>query len=407
MFVEFMLKNFANHKNTIIKLFGPVVLLIGANSSGKTNLLKGIHFMSKIVSRARPLQKQSDSNEEEMRTRIKPKEFRTFYYRWAKGEPMELSCKWKDARDNKILYSFKIFEKNNQILGKEALIVKINNAEEKIFETKESESLNLRLKIQNENLEKNYMQVINAFFADLASIYFFHFQPSALKGLIKQETLLKKDNVLLLPGALGPAGENFPEIVEYVRDNEKKVYDKMVSFLRIIDEKFESARVEKGKLRWFYKPEKHIPRLYNFTTDQVSDGFIKAAVIALLISLDRSPSMILLEEIENGINPLNIRQLLKWLYQAVGTSNSIARGYITQFILTTHSPIVLREFADNLKCVYSLRRMDKEFLSIVKNLEEVIRTFVEVGTIEGELTEESVKISKEQLESLWLEGLIG
>ena len=407
MFVEFMLKNFANHKNTIIKLFGPVVLLIGANSSGKTNLLKGIHFMSKIVSRARPLQKQSDSNEEEMRTRIKPKEFRTFYYRWAKGEPMELSCKWKDARDNKILYSFKIFEKNNQILGKEALIVKINNAEEKIFETKESESLNLRLKIQNENLEKNYMQVINAFFADLASIYFFHFQPSALKGLIKQETLLKKDNVLLLPGALGPAGENFPEIVEYVRDNEKKVYDKMVSFLRIIDEKFESARVEKGKLRWFYKPEKHIPRLYNFTTDQVSDGFIKAAAIALLISLDRSPSMILLEEIENGINPLNIRQLLKWLYQAVGTSNSIARGYITQFILTTHSPIVLREFADNLKCVYSLRRMDKEFLSIVKNLEEVIRTFVEVGTIEGELTEESVKISKEQLESLWLEGLIG
>lgn len=407
MFVEFMLKNFGNHKNTIIKLFGPVVLLIGANSSGKTNLLKGIHFMSKIVSRARPLQKQSDSNEEEMRTRIKPKEFRTFYYRWAKGEPMELSCKWKDARDNKILYSFKIFEKNNQILGKEALIVKINNAEEKIFETKESEYLNLRLKIQNENLEKNYMQVINAFFADLASIYFFHFQPSALKGLIKQETLLKKDNVLLLPGALGPAGENFPEIVEYVRDNEKKVYDKMVSFLRIIDEKFESVRVEKGKLRWFYKPEKHIPRLYNFTTDQVSDGFIKAAAIALLISLDRSPSMILLEEIENGINPLNIRQLLKWLYQAVGTSNSIARGYITQFILTTHSPIVLREFADNLKCVYSLRRMDKEFLSIVKNLEEVIRTFVEVGTIEGELTEESVKISKEQLESLWLEGLIG
>jgi AAA15 family ATPase/GTPase len=407
MFEEFALKNFGNHKNTTIKIHGPVVLLIGANSSGKTNLLKGIHFMSKIVSRARPSKGQGNEGEIINRTRIKPNEFRTFYYRWAKGEPMELSCKWKDARDNKVSYCLTIYEKDHQILGKEKLIVKINNNEEKCFETEESEYLNLRLQVQNENIEKNYKQVINAFFADLASIYFFHFQPSALKGLIKQESLLKRENGLLLPGALGPAGENFPEIVEYVRDNEKKVYDKMVSFLRIIDEKFESVRVEKGKLRWFYKPEKHIPRLYNFTTEQVSDGFIKAAAIALLISLDRSPSMILLEEIENGINPLNIRHLLKWLYQAAGTSDSIVRGYITQFILTTHSPIVLREFVDNLKCVYSLRRMDKEFLSIVKNLEEVIRTFVEVGTIEGELTDKGVKISKEQLESLWLEGLIG
>ena len=407
MFEEFTLKNFGNHKNTTIKIYGPIVLLIGANSSGKTNFLKGIHFMSKMVSRARPSKGQENKEDRINKTRIKPYEFRTFYYRWAKGEPMELSSKWKDVKDNKVTYSLTIYEKEHRILGKEKLIVKINNKDEKCFETGESEYLNLRLQIQNENIENNYKRLINAFFVDLASIYFFHFQPSALKGLIKQESLLNKENGLLLPGALGHSGENFPEIVEYVRDHEKKVYDKMVSFLRIIDEKFESVRVEGGQLRWFYKPQKQIPRLYNFTTEQVSDGFIKASAIALLISLDKSPSMILLEEVENGINPLNIRHLLKWLYQAAGTSNSIARGYITQFILTTHSPIVLREFVDNLKCVYSLRRMDKEFLSIVKNLEEVIRTFVEVGTIEGELTEKGVKIYKEQLESLWLEGLIG
>lgn len=404
MFLEFKIKNFGNHKESIVKLSGPVGLFIGANSAGKTNFLKALHFMSRIAARSRPTQNNSSPIE---KTKIKPHEFNSYYYRWAKNNPMELSCRWQDTQGNNVFYKITFFPKDKSVLGTEEIQFIDMNKKEWVKQTRPSNNINLRLKIQEELTGARQLKIINAFFADLASIYFFHFQPSALKGLIKEKALLEKEGGILLPSAMGFAGENFPEIIEHIRDKEKKVYDKMVSFLQIIDEKFQSVRFEQHRLRWFYKPDKQNPKLYNFTTDQVSDGFIKAAAIALLVSLDRAPSLILLEEIENGINPLNIKYLLKWLYAASGRADSIRRGYITQFLLTSHSPIVLREFASQLEDVHVFRRIDKEFMCIVKNLKEVVQTFIEVGTITGELTEQGPELSKDKLESLWLEGLIG
>lgn len=404
MFLEFKIKNFGNHKESIIRLSGAVGLFIGANSAGKTNFLKALYFMSRIVARACPAHNSCSCLE---KTKIMSYEFHSYYYRWAQDSPMELSCKWQDVNENNVFYKITLFPEEKDILGTEKIQYLDKNKKEWSKQTHTSKHLNLRLQIQKELTNERQLKIINSFFADLASIYFFHFQPSALKGLIKERALLEKESGILLPSAMGFAGENFPEIIEHIRDKEKKVYDKMVSFLQIIDEKFQSVRFEQDRLRWFYKPDKQNPRLYNFTTDQVSDGFIKAAAIALLVSLDRAPSLILLEEIENGINPLNIRYLLKWLYAASGNVNSIRRGYITQFLLTSHSPIVLREFASELDDVYVFRRIDKEFMCIVKNLKEVVQTFIEVGTIAGELTEQGPILSRDKLESLWLEGLIG
>lgn len=407
MFESFTLKNFCTHKNTEIKFCGPVILFIGGNSSGKTNFLKGIYFLSKIVSQARP---RDDIENIRERTRIKRQEFNSFYYRWANDEPMELSCKWRDREENFVEYKVSIRSLEKKIVGKEFIFIKPKNGDGFKDQTNETEYLDLRINIHEADLDPEIKKIGSRFFADLSSICLYHFQPYVLKSSIKSrptQELMGKKNKLILPWSLEKEGENFVEIIGYIRDNEKKIYDKMISFLRIIDEKFESVRKENSNLRWFYKPEKSIAKLYNFTTEQISDGFIKCAAISLLVSLDKAPSLIMLEEIENGINPLYIRYVIKWLYQATGEKNSILRGYVTQFILTTYSPIVLREFVDNLNCVYTFRRMDKNFESKVNNLQEVIKMFIEVGTIDGEIDNEKVIITKDQLESLWLKGLIG
>lgn len=53
MFEKIRIKNFRTHVDTAINL-NNLTLVIGANNSGKSNLLAGISHFSKLVSRAFP-----------------------------------------------------------------------------------------------------------------------------------------------------------------------------------------------------------------------------------------------------------------------------------------------------------------------------------------------------------------
>jgi predicted ATPase len=146
------------------------------------------------------------------------------------------------------------------------------------------------------------------------------------------------------------------------------------------------------------------------TSDSVSDGFIKAAALALLVSLRNPPALILMEEIENGINPGNIQEIMDWIWQATAAPD---KSKTPQFILTTHSPSVLREFNNYLDCVYTTRLQKKGFQSDVRNLSQALDTLIGIGTVEGEVStdpntgEVRVEMPKYQLAELWYSGTIG
>lgn len=53
MFKKFTLRNYKTHRLTTIEL-NAVTLLIGNNSSGKTNLLSGIQHFASLVRRGNP-----------------------------------------------------------------------------------------------------------------------------------------------------------------------------------------------------------------------------------------------------------------------------------------------------------------------------------------------------------------
>ena len=123
------------------------------------------------------------------------------------------------------------------------------------------------------------------------------------------------------------------------------------------------------------------------------------------------PALILVEEIENGISQRNLGRFVDWLRQAAGTRNSTDRGYNTQFIITSHSPSVLREFSDHLDDVYFVRLDKRGYKSVVRNLNSSLSAFVDLGTVEGEYEERDgksiVRISPERLIDLWYSGAIG
>ena len=152
-------------------------------------------------------------------------------------------------------------------------------------------------------------------------------------------------------------------------------------------------------------------RLDEFAPGVISDGFLKAAAIALLTTARQAPAVILIEEIENGVNPANIQEFMSWLWQAAGEPGASSQRRKPQFVLTSHSPAVLRDFVDNLENVYTVRLERHGFKSDVRNLAEALDTLIGIGTIDGEIIEsdgrKTVKIPRSELSELWYSGTIG
>jgi hypothetical protein len=115
-----------------------------------------------------------------------------------------------------------------------------------------------------------------------------------------------------------------------------------------------------------------------------------------------------LEEIDNGINPGNIREFLSWIFKASHANSDLI---VPQFVLTTHSPVVIREFNDKLEQVYNFRLDKAHHKSDVRNLNAALDTLIGIGTVDGMIEEKSgkrhVRIAPNSLTDLWLSGAIG
>jgi hypothetical protein len=82
-----------------------------------------------------------------------------------------------------------------------------------------------------------------------------------------------------------------------------------------------------------------------------------------------------------------------------------------QFILTTHSPSVIREFADRTDCVYNVHlRKKKGYISEVSNLSDALKTLIKFGAIKEETVVEDegvVKIRPYALTEMFYNGVLG
>jgi predicted ATPase len=89
-----------------------------------------------------------------------------------------------------------------------------------------------------------------------------------------------------------------------------------------------------------------------FNSQQMSDGVLRLLAITTFLYLDRIPSLLTLEEPENGVHPQLVRevvQILRELTQRKPPNQC-------QVFFTTHSPYVLDEFFDHPDEVYCMDR---------------------------------------------------
>lgn len=433
MFTKITLKNYRTHKLTTLEL-GPVTLLIGNNNSGKSNLFAGLDHFAWLVRRANP-----QHNKE---AKVTVRDYFPHRYRLAgEGiEPMSITIDWTTGDQQQITYEIELYKNDSnhvemnsregEVGCRERITIKLSNKESKEITSgynKPSNLINLRRKIESDtSLPKLEKDLCRSFFRDFANIFSYHFQPAFLKGLasaqprskhnLSDNEPTKKENISI-PVELGYYGDNFQDILIHTKEKEERTFSRFNALLRRFEaaKNFISVRPDNNnpqKVIWeFDLGRKETSRsLDDFPAEVVSDGILKAAVIALLISLRRPPTLTLLEEIENGINPGNIQLLIDWIWQSA-TPNPA--GNIPQFILTSHSPSVLREFSEHLDNVYVTRLDKRRFQSDVRNLNTALETLIGIGSVaDGEIIEDDqgkrlVKIPKYRLVELWHSGAIG
>ncbi|TAE58308.1 MAG: chromosome segregation protein SMC [Nostocales cyanobacterium] len=419
MFKQITLENFRTHKLTTIELY-PVTLLIGNNNSGKTNLLAGIQHFCNLVKRGHP--------DHDFRSVSAIGDLYPHKYRLAKNEePMSFSILWNDE-DGEINYKIEIYE-NEQFLNraccKEKIIIKLaNNKIPKEVDSGYNQPTNileLREKIQSDPcLDEKEKLICTLFFADFDNTFSYHFQPTFLKDIIKEGQHKDNDSNndfehLKIPADLGETGEKFQSILRYIKEKEQPIYSSFIAKMRTVDTSFIGVRYDpnRSSLIWEFDLGRK-GNIEEFMPEVVSDGFMKIAAISLLASLKTPPALIMLEEIENGINPGNIQQLMNWIWQ---TTSINEYGFATtQFILTSHSPSVLREFYQHPDHVYTVRLDKRSRQSDVRNLNTALDTLVGIGAIKDDEVEyeteantgkKIIKIPKYQLAELWYTGTIG
>ncbi len=425
MFKSIRLKNFRTHVDTTISL-NDLTLIIGANNSGKSNLLEGINHFSKIISRSYI---KSGQKKEVYKSDFYPH----IHSLSDENSSMLFSCTWK-KKSYFIKYKIELtpFKDgyNDFISCKEDIIIKNNNTqiiERKIGYDKPSKEILLRTVLTEQKVESTLNTIIELFFSSLSFAVYYNFQSAFLKGAAvplrfdynKQKNMYVKttdfcrekessDKNVNIAIEIGEQGHNFQELIHYVKKYEEQTYARFRGYLQRFARSFNGIIIDKDRIKWqFDMGDSNFPY---YGADRISDGLLKAGAIALICAMKQPPAIIMLEEVENGINQKNLSEFLSWLKSSSGMNE-------TQFILTSHSPSVIREFNEDLNKVYKSDLKEKSgYKSIVTNLNDALNPLVNLGTIDEDAVigykdlengKKSVKIRAYELTELFYNGVLG
>ena len=153
---------------------------------------------------------------------------------------------------------------------------------------------------------------------------------------------------------LGPSGEHLATLIGRLKDEKPDVFRRLVIRLRRLFPTLSDISVSGRGWGWreIHLQEGHGGGAASFNSRQMSDGVLRLLAITSLLYLDRMPSLITLEEPENGVHPQLAREVTQILREITHRNPPNQ----CQIFFTTHSPYVLDEFLDHPEQVYCFDR---------------------------------------------------
>lgn len=133
-----------------------------------------------------------------------------------------------------------------------------------------------------------------------------------------------------------------------------------------------------------------------YWADELSEGTLYFIALLCIINQPNPPKLLLLEEPEKGIHPRRIREVMDFIRRLASEKD-------IQVIMTTHSPLLLDEFAESPQSVFLFDK-DDEGATIVRNLQ---RDVIEPANQENERLGIPPVPYTEALGEYWTIGFLG
>jgi predicted ATPase len=145
--------------------------------------------------------------------------------------------------------------------------------------------------------------------------------PSRVAGEEHDELGLHGENLASFLGRIKSRPKDFARLIERVRAH----------YPRLVD-----IHVRRKSYGWTHVEitEKWNGEQATFSARQVSDGLLRLIAVGAMHEMREAPSVLLLDEIENGLHPRLLGGLVSMLEE-------LTQSGLTQIVATTHSPITL------------------------------------------------------------------
>ncbi len=385
MIKEIIIKNFKSHQSSMMS-FGELTLLIGANASGKTNALEALRLLSEIA-KGKNLDDLSKQNNNLFRGTVKDLLNK-------KNMPIDIQCNMNFEEWNKFYISLKI-QKDSLIVCEE----EIKNENEKIplYKVKSSaKRYSNEINIAYNNFARGQHKSIipcsnkQAMFFQLNSISRFEQKHEKSREIIPKvcEKFKKSlSNIIFIEPKIdkmrGYSYINDIDIISSVSNLSSLLYKIWYSKTKV------NGKYAKDYLLDFVAslPEQNITNIDFIVTERkdimvqleesfgkkkkiidaplLSDGTLKSLAIAAVLLSAPKGSFIVIEELDNGIHPSRIKELIDKI-------KVIAKKRRLQILLTSHNPMLANAIPDEElgKILLSFRENDTGNSKIVK-LEEM------------------------------------
>lgn len=135
---------------------------------------------------------------------------------------------------------------------------------------------------------------------------------------------------------LGPHGEDLAAFLARLKKSRPKDFARLIARVRHHYPRLVDLHIRRTNFGWTHLEvtEKWNGEQAKFNARQVSDGLLRLIAVAAMHELREPPSVLLIDEIENGLHPRLLGGLVAMLEE-------LTKGGKTQVIATTHSPITL------------------------------------------------------------------
>jgi len=320
MLKKLSIKNFKIIQDMTIE-FTPFTVLIGENNCGKSTILQALDFLRSAAFRDIPeyLRERRWSFEELISNSLlnKPVEFATTW-NFLINENLE-TIEWTLSID--YLYGWIIKEKIIRCSDNEIILSYHNEGSDNIpasFGKLNIQSSALKYIAGSEGISEEINKLIS-FLRDFTNLELL--SPEKIRAGKK---LPSSQNI-------GIGGETLAYVINNMSDIDKQLLNKTVSDLIGSNIEIQTSDLgNKIKLTIIIESTNNPQPIDSI---HISDGLLR--IIAFVV-ITMGNGMILLDEIENGINPYITDKIITLLHNLTEKSNR-------QIIITTHSPIILNE----------------------------------------------------------------